>query len=193
MSRCSKSRGRARAFAIVVSLHERGLYTRREWADALAARIAAAQATDDDVKDSYYRCWLAALEDLLAIKGIGSAAETARWRDAWQHAVNRTRMEGQSSCGPTISTSNRAHRRCARSPGFTLPTTRNTSAATVETGSCPDRYEASRVTCTWGTGCLRSACATAARCLARTITKSKQRIGLDAPDEREADAWRWAS
>jgi hypothetical protein len=38
----------------------------------------------------YYRCWLAALEDLLAIKGIGSAAETARWHDAWQHAVNRT-------------------------------------------------------------------------------------------------------
>ena len=80
----------ARAFAIVVSLHERGLYTWREWADALAARIAAAQAADDDVRDSYYRCWLAALEDLLAIKGIGSAADTGRWRDAWQHAVNRT-------------------------------------------------------------------------------------------------------
>ena len=30
-------------------------------------------------------------------------------------------MEGQSSCGPTISTSNRAVRRCARSPRFTLP------------------------------------------------------------------------
>jgi hypothetical protein len=28
-------------------------------------------------------------EDLLARKGIGSA-ETARWRDGWQHAANRT-------------------------------------------------------------------------------------------------------
>jgi nitrile hydratase accessory protein len=81
----------ARAFALVVSLHKRGLYTWREWASALAARIAAAQAAGDaDVGDTYYRHWLGALEDLLAIKGIGSAAETARWRDAWQHAVNRT-------------------------------------------------------------------------------------------------------
>jgi nitrile hydratase accessory protein len=80
----------ARAFAMVVSLHERELYTWREWADALATRIAAAAAAGDNVSDSYYRHRLAALEDLLAIKGIGSAAEAARWRDAWQHAVNRT-------------------------------------------------------------------------------------------------------
>ena len=79
----------ARAFAIVVSLHERGLYTWREWADALAARIAVARAAGDE-SDSYYRCWLAALEDLMASKGIGAATETARWRDAWRHAANRT-------------------------------------------------------------------------------------------------------
>ena len=80
----------ARAFAIVVSLHERGLYTWAEWADALATRIKAAQAAgDSDIGDTYYHHWLGALEDLLARKGIGSA-ETARWRDAWQHAANRT-------------------------------------------------------------------------------------------------------
>jgi nitrile hydratase accessory protein len=80
----------ARTFAIVVSLHERGLYTWGEWADALAARIKAAQAAGDpDLGDTYYHHWLDALEDLLARKGIGSA-ETARWRDAWQHAAKRT-------------------------------------------------------------------------------------------------------
>ena len=82
----------ARAFAIVVSLHERGLYTWAEWADALATRINVAQAGGDpDIDDTYhyYYHWLGALEDLLARKGIGSA-ETARWRDAWQHAANRT-------------------------------------------------------------------------------------------------------
>jgi nitrile hydratase accessory protein len=82
----------ARAFAIVVSLHERGLYTWAEWADALATRINVAQAAGDpDIGDTYhyYYHWLDALEDLLARKGIGSA-ETARWRDAWQHAANRT-------------------------------------------------------------------------------------------------------
>jgi nitrile hydratase accessory protein len=81
----------ARAFAMVVSLHERGLYTWAEWADALATRIRAAQAAGDrDTGDTYYHHWLGALEDLLACKGIGSPAETARWRDVWQHAANRT-------------------------------------------------------------------------------------------------------
>jgi nitrile hydratase accessory protein len=75
----------ARAFAMVVSLHKRGLYTWPEWADALATRIKAAPV----VGDSHYHHWLGALEDLLERKGIGSA-ETARWRDAWQHAANRT-------------------------------------------------------------------------------------------------------
>jgi nitrile hydratase accessory protein len=81
----------ARAFAMVVSLHERGLYTWAEWADALATRIKAAQAAGDpDIGDTYYHHWLGALEDLLARKGVGSPAETVRWRDAWQHAANRT-------------------------------------------------------------------------------------------------------
>jgi nitrile hydratase accessory protein len=76
---------------MVVSLHERGLYTWAEWADALAARIKAAQAAGDpDIGDTYYHHWLAALEDLLARKGVGSPDEAARWRAAWQHAANRT-------------------------------------------------------------------------------------------------------
>jgi len=80
----------ARAFAIVVSLRERGLYTWAEFADALATRIKAAQAAGDpDIGDTYYHHWLGALEDLLARRGIGSD-ETARWRDAWQHSANRT-------------------------------------------------------------------------------------------------------
>jgi len=80
----------ARAFAMVISLHERGLYTWAEWADALAARIKSAHAAGDpDVGDTYYQHWVGALEDLLARKGIGPA-ETARWRGAWEHAANRT-------------------------------------------------------------------------------------------------------
>ena len=78
----------ARAFAMAVSLHDRGLFTWGEWADALAARIKAA-ADDRDVGGSYYHHWLGALEDLLAGNGIGSD-ETARWRNAWQRAANRT-------------------------------------------------------------------------------------------------------
>ena len=79
------------AFAIVVTLHERGLFTWREWADALAAQIAAAQAAGDaDVGDTYYRHWLHAVEHLLATKGVTTGRELTRWCDAWNHAAERT-------------------------------------------------------------------------------------------------------
>ncbi|MCZ8378465.1 nitrile hydratase accessory protein [Mycobacterium sp. CPCC 205372] len=80
----------ARVFAIAVCLHERGLYSWAEWADALAARITAAQAAGDaDMGDTYYHHWLCALEDLLARKGV-EPDETTRWHDAWQRAAHRT-------------------------------------------------------------------------------------------------------
>jgi nitrile hydratase accessory protein len=57
----------ARAFALAVSLHERGVFTWPEWAHALGAQIAAAPADDDS---HYYGHWLSALERLLANKGF---------------------------------------------------------------------------------------------------------------------------
>lgn len=81
----------AQAFAMALLLHERGLFTWPEWAAALAAQIAQAQAAGDaDLGDTYYRHWLAALESLVAAKGASSAAELARYRDAWDHAADRT-------------------------------------------------------------------------------------------------------
>lgn len=81
----------AHAFALTLQLHERGLFTWPEWADALAVQIAAAQARGDaDLGDTYYRHWLAALEALVAAKGAASADELARTRDAWVRAARRT-------------------------------------------------------------------------------------------------------
>ena len=81
----------AHAFAIAVTLHQRGAFTWPEWADALAAEIAAAQGRGDaDLGDTYYRHWLRALESLVARKGISSDAELARYQDAWDHAADRT-------------------------------------------------------------------------------------------------------
>ena len=81
----------AHAFALTVSLHERGLFTWPEWADALGAQIAAAQARGDaDLGDTYYRHWLAALESLVTAKGATTAAELAHTRDAWDRAADRT-------------------------------------------------------------------------------------------------------
>ena len=81
----------AHAFALAVSLHQRGLFTWPEWAAALAAEIAAAQARGDaDLGDTYYHHWLAALEGLVAAKGASSPAELARCQQAWNRAADRT-------------------------------------------------------------------------------------------------------
>jgi nitrile hydratase accessory protein len=81
----------AHAFAMAVSLHQRGLFTWPEWADVLARQISAAQAAGDaDMGDTYYHHWLGALETLVASKGASSPGELARYRDAWDHAAERT-------------------------------------------------------------------------------------------------------
>ncbi|MEO8081560.1 MAG: nitrile hydratase accessory protein [Caldimonas sp.] len=81
----------AHAFAMVVRLHERGLFSWPEWADTLAAQIADAQARgDQDLGDTYYRHWLNALEVIVAAKGASSATELERYRGAWDHAAERT-------------------------------------------------------------------------------------------------------
>ena len=81
----------AQAFAMTLALHERGLFTWNEWAQALAREIAAAQAAGDpDRGDTYYRHWLAALEKLVAAKGVSSIEELIRYQQAWDHAADRT-------------------------------------------------------------------------------------------------------
>ena len=61
----------ARAFAMTLALHERGLFTWPEWSAALAGEIQRAQLrADPDAGDTYYRHWLQALEALLAERGI---------------------------------------------------------------------------------------------------------------------------
>ena len=81
----------AHAFALAVSLHGQGLFSWAEWADALAAQITRAQREGDvDLGDTYYRHWLAALEELVAQKGASSAQELAIHRDAWDRAADRT-------------------------------------------------------------------------------------------------------
>lgn len=81
----------AQAFAMTLALYRRGLFTWPEWAAALADEIKRAQAAGDpDAGDTYYCHWLAALERLVAAKGISDSADLARYRDAWEHAADRT-------------------------------------------------------------------------------------------------------
>ncbi|HTT81354.1 MAG TPA: nitrile hydratase accessory protein, partial [Stellaceae bacterium] len=68
----------AEAFAMTLALHRRGAFTWPEWAAALAEAITRAQrAGDPDRGDTYYHHWLAALERLVAEKGIADGADLA--------------------------------------------------------------------------------------------------------------------
>ena len=81
----------AQAFAMTLSLYERGLLTWPEWAQTLGAEIKRAQAAGDpDTGETYYRHWLNALERLVAEKGVTDAPTLAHYRDAWDHAADRT-------------------------------------------------------------------------------------------------------
>ena len=78
-------------FALAVTLSERGLFTRQEWANTLGDEIKKAQAAGDpDTGETYYYHWLAALERIVAEKGIADPALLTRTRDAWHHACART-------------------------------------------------------------------------------------------------------
>ena len=81
----------AQAFAMTLALHERGLFKWPEWAAALAEEIKRAQAAGDpDTGETYYRHWLATLERLVAAKGVATSDLLHRYRDAWDHAADRT-------------------------------------------------------------------------------------------------------
>jgi nitrile hydratase accessory protein len=81
----------AQAFAMALTLHERGVFTWPEWAAALADEIKRAQAAGDpDTGETYYRHWLATLERLVATKGVATIETLHRYRDAWDHAADRT-------------------------------------------------------------------------------------------------------
>ena len=81
----------AQAFAIAVSLHERGVFTWTEWAAVLGEEIKRAQAAGDpDTGETYYRHWLAALERIVGQERIADTAMLERYRHAWDRAAYRT-------------------------------------------------------------------------------------------------------
>ena len=81
----------AQAFAMALALHARVLFSWNEWAAALAVEIKRAQAAGDaDTGETYYRHWLATLERLIADKGVATPDTLHRYRDAWDHAADRT-------------------------------------------------------------------------------------------------------
>ena len=81
----------AHAFALALSLHQKGVFTWPEWAEALARQITHAQAQGDpDDGSTYYHHWLAALETLVTAKQVANKADLDRYAKAWDRACDRT-------------------------------------------------------------------------------------------------------
>jgi len=81
----------AQAFAMTLGLYEQGLFTWKEWTAVLVAEIRRAQEVGDpDTGETYYLHWLAALERIVAEKGVTDEATLGRYRDAWRRAADRT-------------------------------------------------------------------------------------------------------
>lgn len=78
----------AQAFALVVQLHERGMFSWPEWAAALSAELARAGEHDDGTR--YYEHWLAALERITAAKRLVTTTELAERKHAWDEAARAT-------------------------------------------------------------------------------------------------------
>lgn len=81
----------AQAFALAIDAHARGLFSWPEWATELSAQIKAAQADGDpDTGETYYRHWLATLEELTIQKGAATRAQLSQVQAAWDRAAKAT-------------------------------------------------------------------------------------------------------
>lgn len=81
----------AQAFALAVRLSEQGHFTWKEWAAALADELkGAADRGEPDDGSRYYEHWLAALERLVAAKGLSNAAAMRERKEAWADAYRHT-------------------------------------------------------------------------------------------------------
>jgi len=78
----------AEAFALTVALHERGAFTWAEWAEVLSREVKRPGAAADG--HDYYEHWMAALESLLASKGLASSADVDSLAEAWKRAAHAT-------------------------------------------------------------------------------------------------------
>lgn len=88
----------AQAFALAVKLSEKGYFTWKEWAAALADELrAAADRGEPDDGSKYYHHWLAALERLVLAKGLTNlpalSTRKEEWADAYRHTPHGKPVE----------------------------------------------------------------------------------------------------
>lgn len=78
----------AQVFALTVHLHEQGVFTWPEWAEALSAAVRRPDAAPDG--SDYYEHWTDALQKILAAKGVAGDARISELTAAWERAAEAT-------------------------------------------------------------------------------------------------------
>lgn len=81
----------AEALAVADSLVQRGLFSAGEWSAALGHALRAAEADGvEDTQETYYRCVLAALEELVDRHSDIDKAAMQAMRSDWEEAYRAT-------------------------------------------------------------------------------------------------------
>lgn len=81
----------AKAFAVVLLLHRSGHFAWPDWVETLAAEIKAVpQQPDEDADAAYHRQFLAALERIVADRGLTGTASLAVQKERWRRAYLNT-------------------------------------------------------------------------------------------------------
>lgn len=78
----------AQAFAMTVRLHEQGVFSWAEWAQALSREVHRPGRAADGA--DYFDCWVAALSGLISERGVASEAEQSALSDRWAQAAEAT-------------------------------------------------------------------------------------------------------
>ena len=78
----------ATAFALTVHLHQKGVFSWNEWADALSSEVKKPGRAEDG--GDYFDAWVDALSGLLAARGLADAATVLILQKSWQRAAEAT-------------------------------------------------------------------------------------------------------
>ena len=81
----------AQAFAIVITLSDKGCFTWEEWANTLAETISKSKARGGPTDGSdHYLNWVTALEQILESKGLTDFLSLATVKAEWERAYKLT-------------------------------------------------------------------------------------------------------
>ena len=77
----------AEIFSLAVALNRKGAFSWSEWVQVFSSALREIHAEEgESAETAYYRRWLAALERIVAHRGLASCEEMAKRKEEWRRA-----------------------------------------------------------------------------------------------------------